>query len=116
MHDLLPYISSQLTNILDSMSFFMPEFYLGMLFLLVLLTDMIFGRGSEKLCRIVAYAGMLLVIFKDLQQLAMVLGGEHYLFDAMLRLNHTALVFKFIIDVLAFILLLYFAWDDKLKS
>jgi len=116
MHDLLPYISVQLTNILDSMAFFMPELCLAMLFLTVLVTDMIFGKSSEKLCRIVAYAGMLLVIFKDLQQVALVLNKTHFLFGDMLMLNHTALVFKFIIDVLAFILLLYFAWDDKLSS
>ena len=116
MHDLLPYISSQLTNILEGMTFFMPELCLAMLFLMVLVTDMIFGKNSEKLCRIVAYAGMLLVIFKDLQQVAIVLNNTHFLFGDMLMLNHTALVFKFIIDVLAFILLLYFAWDDKLSS
>src|SRR4051812_28397908 len=114
MHDLLPYLSGQLTSILDGMTFFMPEIYLIGLFLLVLITDLIFGKSSEKLCRIVAYGGMLVVIFKDLQQLAMVLNGEHYLFGGMLLLNHTSLVFKFIIDMLAFILLLYFAWDEKL--
>jgi NADH-quinone oxidoreductase subunit N len=116
VHDLLPYISGQLTNILDGLKFFMPEVSLAMLFVFVLITDLIFGRNSEKLCRIVACAGMLLVIFRDLQQVAMVLNGEHYLFSAMLLLNHTSLVFKFIIDVLAFALLLYFAWDDKLSS
>ena len=117
MHDLLPYIHDQLTNILDGITYFMPEVCLAVLFVLVLVTDMIFGRDSEKLCRIVAAGGMLVVIFKDLQQVAMVLNGaRHYLFSAMLLLNHTALAFKFIIDVLAFMLLLYFAWDDKLSS
>jgi len=116
MHDLLPYIPGQLTNILDGLTFFMPEICLALLFLLVLVTDLIGGKSAEKLCRTVAYAGMLIVIFKDLQQVAMVLNGGHYLFNGMLLLNHTSLVFKFIVDVLAFILLLYFAWDDRLKS
>jgi len=117
MHDLLPYIHDQLTNILEGITYFMPEVCLAILFVLVLVTDMIFGRESEKLCRIVATGGVLVVIFKDLQQVAMVLNGTgHYLFSAMLLLNHTALTFKFFIDVLALMLLLYFAWDDKLSA
>lgn len=116
MHELLPYISGQLTNILAGMPYFMPEIYLSVLFMVVLITDIIFGRSSEKLCRVIAYAGMLLVILKDLEQVGMVLNKAEFLFSNMLLLNHTSLVFKFIIDVLAFILLLYFAWDDKLKS
>lgn len=116
MHDLLPYISAQLSNILGSLTYFMPEGSLALLFLLVLVTDLLFGNESEKLCRIVACAGILVVIFKDLQQVAMVLNKTHLLFADMLLLNHTSLVFKFIIDALAFILLLYFAWDDRLKA
>lgn len=118
MHDLLPHISAQLTSILESLAYFMPEFYLGILFLLVLVTDMLFGKNSEKLCRIVACAGMIFVIIKgDYQQTYLVSNQvSHFLFGDMLMLNSTALAFKFIIDVLAFILLLYFAWDDKLSS
>src|SRR6187402_609229 len=116
MHELLPYIPQQLTHILGDISYFMPEVYLALLFLLVLLTDLIFGKNSEKLCRTVACAGMLVVIFKDLQQVAMVLNKVNFLFGDMLLLNHTSLVFKFIIDVLTFALLLYFPWDNRLKA
>ncbi|HEY0246604.1 MAG TPA: NADH-quinone oxidoreductase subunit N [Mucilaginibacter sp.] len=116
MYELINYITGQLNSILDSMICFMPEVYLSVLFLLVLITDLIFGRNADKLCRIVAFAGMLLVIFKDLQQVAIVLEHDRFLFNDMLLLNHSSLVFKFIIDVLAFVLLLYFGWDDQLKS
>lgn len=116
MHDLLPYIPQQLTNILGDLGFFMPEVYLAVLFLLVLATDLIFGKNSDRLCRIVAYAGMLFVIFKDLQQVALVLNEPKFLFTGMLLLNYKTIVFKFIIDVLAFVLLLYFAWDERLKA
>jgi NADH-quinone oxidoreductase subunit N len=34
----------------------------------------------------------------------------------MLLQTHTSLIFRLIIDVLAFLLLLYFAWDEPLKS
>jgi NADH-quinone oxidoreductase subunit N len=116
MYELINYISGQLNSILDSIVCFMPEVYLALLFLLVLITDLIFGKNSDKLCRIVAFAGILLVIFKDLQQVAIVLQHDRFLFNDMLLLNHTSLVFKFIIDILAFALLLYFAWDNQLQS
>jgi hypothetical protein len=45
---------------------------LSLLFILVLVTDLLFGRNSEKLCRIVACAGMVLVITKDIAQLPLI--------------------------------------------
>ncbi|GAB2975887.1 NADH-quinone oxidoreductase subunit N [Mucilaginibacter puniceus] len=116
MHDLLPYIPQQLTHILGDLGFFMPEVCLAILFLLVLVTDMLFGKNSEKLCRIIAVAGMLFIVFKDLQQVELILKGPRFLFSDMLRLNYKIIAFKFIIDVLAFVLLLYFAWDERLKA
>jgi NADH-quinone oxidoreductase subunit N len=116
MHDLLPHISVQLTNVFGSIPYFMPEIYLTVLFLVVLITDLIFGRGSVKLCKIVACAGLLLVLFKDLQQVALILDGDHVIFGSMLLLRKSAVFFKIIIDLLSFILLLNFTWDDKLKA
>ncbi len=116
MHDLLPYLSTQLNTVISSLPYFMPEFSLAILFLLTLINDIILGRNSEKLCRVVAVAGLLLVIFKDLQQVAMVLHGSYLLFGGMLVLNHLTLVFKFIIDVVAIGLFLFMPWDDKLAS
>ncbi|SDE30076.1 NADH dehydrogenase subunit N [Mucilaginibacter pineti] len=116
MHDLLPHISVQLNNVFDSIRFFMPEIYLGALFLIVLITDLIFGKTSTTLCRIVACAGIVVVMFKDLQQVALILDGPHLIFTNMLLLSRGGVFFKLIIDLLAFILLLYFTWDDKLSS
>jgi NADH-quinone oxidoreductase subunit N len=116
MHDLLPHISAQLTNVFGSIPYFMPEIYLTVLFLVVLITDLIFGRRSVKLCKIVACAGLLLVLFKDLQQVALILDGDHVIFGSMLLLRKSAVFFKVIIDLLSFILLLNFTWDDKLKA
>ncbi|WP_121809163.1 NADH-quinone oxidoreductase subunit N [Mucilaginibacter kameinonensis] len=116
MHDLLPHISAQLTNVFGSIPYFMPEIYLTALFLVVLITDLIFGRRSVKLCKIVACAGLLLVLFKDLQQVALILDGDHVIFGSMLLLRRSAVFFKIIIDPLSFILLLNFTWDDKLKA
>ncbi|MDB5031483.1 NADH-quinone oxidoreductase subunit N [Mucilaginibacter sp.] len=116
MHDLLPYIQGQLTQILGDMHYFGPEICLSLLFIVVLITDLLFGRNSEKLCRIVACGGVILVISKDILQLHLI--GDHniFLFSDMLLQNHISLIFRLIIDSSAFLLLLYFAWDEPLAS
>jgi NADH-quinone oxidoreductase subunit N len=120
MHDLLPYIHGSLSSLLDSIQFFMPEIWLSGLFIVVLVTDLLFGKNSQRLCKIVACGGMLLIIFLDLEQLPLILiKGEatsQFLFSGMLLLTRTAVNFKFIIDILAFVLLLYFDWDHKLRA
>jgi NADH-quinone oxidoreductase subunit N len=120
MHDLLPFLPGSINNVLSSIPYFMPEIYLAILFVVVLVTDLFFGRNSEKLCRIIACAGILLVVRNDFQQIALLQFSENsngqFLFTGMLLLTRTAINFKLIIDVLAFILLLYFEWDDKLSD
>jgi NADH-quinone oxidoreductase subunit N len=116
MKDLLPHITAQLNDVLGSLPYFMPEVYLTVLFIVVLVTDLLFGKNSAKLCRVVASMGMLLVIFKVLQQVALTGAEAVPIFSNMLILHRTAIAFKFIIDVLAFMLLLYFAWDRKLQE
>ena len=120
MHDLLPLLPGNIDDVLNSIPYFMPEIYLSILFLVVLVTDLIFGRDSERLCRIIACAGLLLVARNDYQQIALLLfsgqGNGHFLFSGMLLLTHNAISFKLVIDVLAFALLLYFGWDNKLKA
>lgn len=120
MHDLIPFIPGNVSHVLESIPFFLPEIYLTVLFVLVLITDLLFGRNSEKLCRIIACAGILLVIQRDFQQnqllLASGVANGKFLFNEMLLLTRIGINFKFIIDALAFILLLYFAWDDRLKG
>jgi NADH-quinone oxidoreductase subunit N len=120
MHDLLPFLPEALNNVLSSIPYFIPEIYLAVLFVLVLVTDLIFGRNSEKLCRIIACGGVLLVIHRDYQQMQLLfINGQvngHFFFTDMLLLTPTSINFKFIIDGLAFILLLYFEWDEKLNA
>jgi NADH-quinone oxidoreductase subunit N len=120
MHDLLPSLPDSLTNIFGSLAYFAPEVYLVLVFIVVLVTDLIFGKSSEKLCRTIACAGMLLIVTKDFKQIGLLLtSGQlngRFLFSQMLLLNLTAINFKLVIDIAAFILLLYFDWDDKLKA
>lgn len=116
MNDLLPILPQQIDQVLDSLHYFIPEMYLAALFVVVLITDLLFGRNSGRLCRIVAIGGMLVVIYKDLLQFQLLLGGGHFFFNDMLLVHRTALVFKLIIDALSVILLLYFEWDDQLKA
>src|SRR5476649_2038623 len=120
MHDLLPFLPGSISNVLGSIPYFMPEIYLAALFILVLITDLLFGRNSENLCKIIACAGMVFVLQKDYQQIQLLLvngqANGQFLFSQMLLITRTAINFKMIIDVLSFILLLYFSWDDRLSS
>ncbi|MDP9048004.1 MAG: NADH-quinone oxidoreductase subunit N, partial [Bacteroidota bacterium] len=120
MHDLLPFLSGSLNNVFDSVPYFMPEIYLAALFIIVLVTDLLFGRNSEMLCKIIACAGIVFVVFKDIEQIPLLLANGqatgHFIFSEMLLVTRTAINFKLIIDVLSFVLLLYFSWDDRLKA
>jgi len=120
MHELIPFLPGYLSSILESIPAFMPEIYLSALFIIVLITDLLFGKNSLLLCKIIACAGVFLVIVMDLAQISILLANDklngQFLFDQMLLLTRTGICFKFVIDVLAFILLLYFDWDNSLKS
>jgi len=120
MHDLLPFLPDSISNVLDSIPYFMPEIYLAALFVLVLITDLLFGRNSEKLCRIVACAGMVLVLAKDMEQIPLlIVNGQangYFLFSEMLLITRTAINFKLVIDVLSLALLLYIGWDKRLAT
>jgi len=120
MHDLLPFLPDSISNILGSIPYLMPEMYLAALFVLVLITDLLFGRNSEKLCRIVACAGMILVLAKDIEQIPLLLvngqANGYFLFSGMLLITRTAINFKLVIDVLSLALLLYIGWDKRLAT
>ncbi|HWZ35592.1 MAG TPA: proton-conducting transporter membrane subunit, partial [Mucilaginibacter sp.] len=113
---LVPDISAQLTGILGDLKYIGPEIWLSLLFLVVLITDLLFGRNSENLCRIVASAGVLLVLFQDYRLIALLTGGGKLIFSGMLLETELSVVLRLIIDVGAFILLLHFGWDEQLKS
>ncbi|RYU91111.1 NADH-quinone oxidoreductase subunit N [Mucilaginibacter terrigena] len=117
MKDLLPDITNQLNDVLRGLRFFVPELYLTALFVIVLVTDLLFGKRSAALCRAVSIGGMFIVIVQVLSQKTSLHANETArFFSDMLLLHGPGIVFKLIIDVLAFILLIYFAWDNKLKE
>lgn len=120
MHELIPILPGYLNDVFSGIKYFMPEIYLSILFILVFITDLIFGKNSLLLCKIVACAGMFLVIIQDLEQISLLLiNGRpqgQFFFTQMLLITRTAINFKFVIDVLAFVLLFYFDWDHKLRA
>ncbi len=116
MNDLLPFLHGQLNQVFDGVKFFIPEICLSVLFIVVLVTDLLFGKTSGWLCRITACIGLVLVIFKDLEQFKLIQAEPHLFFSQMLLLHHSSLIFKLIIDALSILLILYFEWDDHLES
>src|ERR1700712_943269 len=120
MHELLPFVSISIADTVNSMEYFLPEIFLGILFVTVLLTDLLFGRLLSNITRLVASVGLLFVLIKDYQQVDLLnaagaINGT-IIFNGMLLLNRTAISLKIIIDFLACMLLVYFMWDNKLNS
>ena len=120
MHQLIPFIPGYLNDVLDSIGYFMPEISLSILFIIVFVTDLVFGKNSLLWCKIIACVGLFMVMLKDLEQVGLLLNSGllngRLLFGQMLLLNRAVIGFKFFIDVLAFILVLYFSWDNHLKQ
>src|ERR1700744_5330363 len=98
MREFTPLIPGYLNDVYDSIKYFMPEIYLGVLFIVVFITDLIFGKNSRQLCKIIACVGVLLVIVQDLYQLSLLYtNGQpngHFFFNNMLLLTHPAVAFK----------------------
>ena len=115
MHQLLPHIPTQLQGILGDLHHFVPEIYLAVVFVVVLLADLVVGKTWTKVCKALALTGMLAVIIQVLGQLVELKNSVGLLFGDMLLQSHTSLIFRLIIDVSAFMLLLYFDWDKKLR-
>ena len=116
MNQLLGSLSAQLTNTLGSLPFFIPEVWLVTLFLVVLITDLIFGKSFAWLCKYVAIGGLIIILLKDYQQLQIVNLGARFLFGNMLLLHKTAVSFKLVTDATAILLLVYFSLDKRLRS
>jgi NADH-quinone oxidoreductase subunit N len=111
-----PYLNLQLDDVISSLLAFKPELCLTGLFLLVLAIDLIYRKNSGKACRMLACAGMLMVLAADLGQYLIFKEQGRFLFINNLILNHSNIVLKMIIDAVTFTLLLYFPWDHQLKT
>lgn len=116
MHEFLPYIHNQLNDVMSSLPFFEPELCLAVLFLLVLTVDLVYRKNCGDVCRMLACAGILLVLAADWGKYILFKEDARFLFNNNLILHHSNIVLKMVIDAVTFILLLYFPWDDDLKS
>src|SRR4051812_14134206 len=116
MQDFLPYIHNQLNDVLSSLPFFEPELCLAVLFLLVLTVDLVYRKNCGEVCRMLACAGILLVLAADWGKYILFKEDARFLFNNNLILHHSNIVLKMVIDAVTFILLLYFPWDDELKA
>ncbi len=117
MNNLIPYITVQINNIGASLPYFIPEVSLTVLFVMVFVTDLLFGKTSAWMCRVVAIGGIIYVLYKSLIQFLLVKDGYlHPFFNDMLMLSHTEVVFKLIIDFTALLIMFYIPWDKALRA
>jgi len=116
MNDLLPFLPGLLKQVFDGVPYFMPEIFLSALFVVLLVTDLLFGKNSAWICKIIACGGLIIIAMKDVEQTKLLLAGSQLFFSNMLLLHEKTVAFKLMIDVLSALLLLYFNWDDQLAS
>lgn len=116
MNELPLSITEQLNNILQSITYFVPETALAILFLLVVITGLILKKDADRFCQLLTLFGLVFVFQRDVQQLYLVLNGPKFLFSNMLLLHHVSIVFKLIFEVLAFIIVIYIPLDQPLKA
>lgn len=116
MRELPLSITDQLNNILQSITYFVPETALAILFLLVIITGLVFKKDANRFCQLLCLLGLVYVFQRDVQQLYLVLSGPKFLFSNMLLLHHVSIVFKLIFEVLAFLIVIYIPLDQQLKA
>jgi len=116
MNELPLSITEQLNNILQSLLYFAPEIALCILFLLLIITGLIFKNGADWICRLLCLLGLIFVFQRDLQQLYLIVSGPKFLFGNMLLLHHVSVLFKLIFVMLTFLIVVYIPLDQQLKA
>jgi NADH-quinone oxidoreductase subunit N len=86
--------SQKLHAILQSLSDFWPETGLAILFLIVILTDLIFLRRKQEFTLYIALAGLTVISFLTWQQWHII--PAHPLFLGMLQISRITVLFKFV--------------------
>jgi NADH-quinone oxidoreductase subunit N len=107
-------LSDKLNQLLQSISGFLPETSLAILFILLIVVDLLFYSKKQKPTAGIALAGLLLTGFVTLQQWTIVT-SPLALFLGMLVVDKTAIFFKFIFLVSALFTLLL-SFTNQLKN
>ncbi len=116
MNELPLSITEQLNNVLQSLLYFAPEIALCILFLLLIVTGLIFKSDADWICRLLCLLGLVFVFQRDVQQLYLIVSGPKFLFGNMLLLHHVSVLFKLIFAVLTFLIVVYIPLDQQLKA
>ncbi len=115
MNELPISLTEQLNNILQSITYFAPETALAILFLLLIITGLLFRNDADWICSSLCLLGLIFVFQRDVQQLYFIASGPKFLFGSMLLLHHVSVLFKLIFAVLTFLIVVYIPLDRQLK-
>lgn len=102
--------------IYQSLIFLVPEIGIALLFLFIIIIDLIYGKRYAWLCQLITLTGLAVVFYLDIQQLVLLGNSSQFLFGNMLLLHHTAVIFKLILVVLLFLIVLYVPLNHQLKT
>ncbi len=114
MNDFLPNISLMLDSVLDSLLWFYPELVLGILFILVIITDLFFSKRFQNAVFLLTSFGLGVVGYFILLQLNA--PSETTVFSGMIRPDKLSTYFKVILCVVSLLFLLFIRDNKELKS
>ncbi|SKB28706.1 NADH-quinone oxidoreductase subunit N [Daejeonella lutea] len=113
MKDFIPYISISLNETINSLSFFYPEFALGLGFLLVILSDLFFAK---KFPQLPAFVALLSTLFAGVLSFNMLKQSPVQLFGGMIVQDHLSTLFKLIFCFISILFVLFVRYHKDLQS
>lgn len=112
MNEQLPHIGSNVQEVLGSLGFFLPELLLGGLFLLLVLTDLFFGRNYKNASPALAFTGVLLITILTFFQFED--AGEVF-FGGMLRLSIFSILMKLLFGLGMLFIIVFGVRDFRIR-
>jgi len=114
MNDFLPYISQSLNQVINSLPYFYPELVIGLLFLAIIITDLIFSKKRPQAVFFLTLAGLLVVAYLTLQQLMWV--DYRPVFGGMIHPDRLSVYFKLIFCVVSVLFVLFIRNNRELQA
>lgn len=113
MNDLISLISSSINDTLASLSHFYAEIILAAGFLLVILADLFLSRRFTQLCFLISLSTLLLL---GVQSVILLNTKTVFLFGGMLKLDHTAILFKLLFCFSSLLFAIFIRYNSPLQK
>jgi NADH-quinone oxidoreductase subunit N len=110
----LPYVSQSLDQVINSLWYFYPELAISLLFVLVIITDLIFSKRSQQAVFFLTLTGLAVVFWLTLRQLTG--AGSATLFGDMLSPDRLSVYFKLLFCIISVLFVLFIRNNRQLQT